>query len=90
MGKPTTKDIALALGVNENQIVLLAKRGMPTNKIKNARDWFEVNGFAKTFHSKSGGAASSGPKLTIKIKSVLGYITKKPSAVDAHELPEDA
>lgn len=80
MGKPTTQDIAFALGVNENQIVLLAKRGMPTHKIKKAREWFEVNGFAKTFHSKSGGAASSGPKLTVKIKSALGHMLQKPSS----------
>ena len=57
MGKPKIQDISESLGVSSNQVNMLKKRGMPTDSIKKARDWFEKNGFSLTPHSKSGGAA---------------------------------
>ena len=45
MSKPTSEDIAHAIGITPKQVHQLHKRGMPTNTVKKAREWFEVNGF---------------------------------------------
>lgn len=63
MSKPSAKEIATALGISAGQVSQLSCRGMPVNKIKSARRWFECNGFDNIHHGKSGGAASQGPNL---------------------------
>ena len=73
MGKPTIQEIADALQISKEQVNQLGNRGMPLNKIKKAREWFDANGFRRTFHSKSGGAANSGPSMKTTIKSALGH-----------------
>lgn len=72
MGKPTAREIAIALGINDNQVFSLQKRGMPVSKIKKAREWFERNGFDAVHHGKSGGAANNGPKLSASINAAIG------------------
>ena len=46
MGKPTTQEIASAIGVKNSQVAQLQNRGMPVHKIRSAREWFEKNGLA--------------------------------------------
>lgn len=72
MGKPKVQDIADALCINSNQVSSLQKRGMPINKIKNAREWFEANGFHRVHHGKSGGAANNGPSMATTINAAIG------------------
>jgi hypothetical protein len=71
MGKPTSQEIASALGVNLNQVHALHKRGMPVNKIKKAREWFDANGFDRVPHGKSGGASNGGSRLETMINVAL-------------------
>ena len=65
MSKPSHQEIADALGIANNQVKQLANRGMPINKIKNAKKWFEANGFSHFKRVRSGG---SGANRVEKIK----------------------
>lgn len=71
MSKPTAEQIAAALGISVGQINLLAKRGMPRDKVKKAKEWFAANGFTQVGHSKSGGATRH-VKIHTHINSILG------------------
>jgi hypothetical protein len=69
MSRPTRQEIADALGIGVHQVSQLGNRGMPLNKIKKAREWFDVNGFNLKPHSKAGVAESPIPFCKI-LKSV--------------------
>ena len=45
MSHPSHEDIAQALGIKNNEVKQLAKRGMPLATVSKARAWFEINGF---------------------------------------------
>ena len=70
--KPTTQEIASAIGVKNSQVAQLQNRGMPVHKIRSAREWFEKNGFTTIRHDKSGGAANSGPSMSTTMNAAIG------------------
>lgn len=72
MGKPTTQEIASAIGVKNSQVAQLQNRGMPVHKIRSAREWFEKNGFTTIRHDKSGGAANRGPSMSTTMNAAIG------------------